>query len=378
MTHLALVVTLAWASSALACNVGTRAGVDSTALPDGSLRATTITRDLDTPWELRFGPDGMLWVSERGGRVSRVEPATGARATVGTFPDVLQSGEGGLLGIALHPRYPAEPWLYAMHTYAGPGFGTRNRLVRARVTNGQLGAPEVLLDGIPGSGIHDGSRLLFARDGFLYVTTGDASDAAQAQDRRSLAGKVLRLTEAGAPAPGNPFGDAIWSFGHRNPQGLAEQPGTGALYATEHGPGDNDEVNRIERGRNYGWPTVHGACDDAAERAFCEANAVAEPLITWTPTIAPAGAVFYDAALIPGWRGSFLFVTLKESTLHRLVLSADGSRVTRSERYFAGEFGRLRAIAVGPRGELFIATSNRDGRGSAAAGDDRIIRIEPR
>ncbi|HEY0995797.1 MAG TPA: PQQ-dependent sugar dehydrogenase [Gemmatimonadaceae bacterium] len=377
MPHLSLLVSLAWVASVVACNPGGHAAVDSVATPDGSLRATTITRDLDTPWELRLGPDGMLWVSERGGRVSRVDPATGTRTTVGTVPGVLQSGEGGLMGIALHPRYPQEPWLYAMHTYAGPGFGARNRLVRARVTNGQLGAPEVLLDGIPGSGIHDGSRLLFAADGFLYVTTGDASDAALAQDRRSLAGKVLRLTDTGQPAPGNPFGDAIWSFGHRNPQGLAQQPGTGALYVTEHGPGDNDEVNRIDRGRNYGWPTVHGVCDDAQERAFCEANAVAEPLVTWTPTIAPAGAVFYDATLIPGWRGSFLFVTLKEATLHRLVLSADGTRVTRSQEYFGGEFGRLRAIAVGARGELYVATSNRDGRGSVATGDDRIIRIEP-
>ncbi len=378
MTQSVLFALLAWASSVLACSAGHRATADTTTSADGDLRATTITRDLDTPWELRLGPDGMLWVSERGGRVSRVDPTTGARTTMGTFPEVLQSGEGGLMGIALHPRYPAEPWLYAMHTYAGSGLGTRNRLVRARINNGQLGAPEVLLDGIPGSGIHNGSRLLFASDGFLYVTTGDASDASQAQLPQSLAGKVLRVTDTGTPAPGNPLGDAIWSLGHRNPQGLAAQPGTGALFVTEHGPGDNDEVNRLERGRNYGWPTVRGTCDEAGERAFCQANAVAEPLITWTPTIAPAGAVFYDAALIPGWRGSLLFVTLKESTLHRLVLSADGRRVTRSEEYFAGEFGRLRAIAVGPRGELYVATSNRDGRGRVAPGDDRIIRIEPR
>ena len=170
----------------------------------------------------------------------------------------------------------------------------------------QLGAPETLLDGIPGAGIHNGSRIVVGPDRLLYVTTGDAGSGGVAQDRESLGGKILRLTLDGRPAPGNPFGNAAWSIGHRNPQGLVFHPTTGVLYETEHGPSDNDEVNIIRRGGNYGWPDVHGMCDDDSgpERDFCRRNSVIEPLAAWTPTIAITGADFYLSDRIPGWRGS--------------------------------------------------------------------------
>jgi glucose/arabinose dehydrogenase len=346
--------------------------------PSGALRATTLASGLDTPWDLAWGPDGRIWVSERGGRISRVDPATGERTTAGTLA-VAEVGESGLTGIAFHPDFATAPFVFAMHSYAAGG-GIRNRLVRLRATGGTLGAPETLLDDIPGAPTHDGARLLVGPDRLLYVTTGDAADGALAQDRASLAGKVLRLTLDGRPAPGNPFGSAVWSYGHRNPQGLAFDAATGALYVTEHGASDNDEVNLVTAGGNYGWPAVRGACDGdagAAEQAFCSANAVVEPLATWTPTIAPSGAEVYRAALIPGWSGSLLFTTLKGAALHRLTLSGDGRRVVARETLFADRFGRLRDVLVGPRGEVYVATSNRDGRGSPAAGDDRIVRIEP-
>jgi glucose/arabinose dehydrogenase len=247
--------------------------------------------------------------------------------------------------------------------------------------NGQsLGAPEVLLTNIPASGIHDGSRLAIGPDRFLYMTTGDASSGDLAQNKSTLAGKVLRLTLDGAPSPGNPFGSAIYSFGHRNPQGLVFHATTGALFSTEHGPSDNDEVNRIVAGANYGWPTVHGTCDDdiGSERPFCQANDVVEPLVTWTPTIAPAGADFYLADLIPQWKGSLLFTSLKGAALYRLTLSSDGQRVTAKETLFQGQYGRLRDVLVAPDGSVYLATSNRDGRGSPAADDDRILRIRPK
>jgi glucose/arabinose dehydrogenase len=211
------------------------------------------------------------------------------------------------------------------------------------------------------------------------MTTGDASNGDLAQDKTVLAGKVLRLTLMGQPAPGNPFGSAVYSFGHRNPQGLVFHPTTGALYSTEHGPNDNDEVNLILAGRNYGWPAVHGACDDDVgnERAFCQANTVVEPLATWTPTIAPAGADFYLATLIPQWKGSLLFASLNGAALHRLTLSPDGKSVTAKETLFEGQFGRLRDVVVAPDGSVYLATSNRDGRGSPVADDDRILRIRP-
>jgi aldose sugar dehydrogenase len=245
---------------------------------------TTVATKLTTPWDLVWGPDSLIWVSERGGRISRLNPATGQLTIAGAL-EVRQSGEGGLMGIAFHPDFAHEPYVFAMHTYAGPGGATMNRLVRMRWDGRELGAPSVLLDGIPGGGIHNGSRIAVGPDKMLYVSTGDAGSGDRAQDRGSLGGKILRLTPDGHAATGNPFGDVVWSYGHRNPQGLVFHPTTGVLYETEHGPNDNDEINIIRRGANYGWPNVHGRCDDDnfGEQAFCARNNVVEPLTTWTP-----------------------------------------------------------------------------------------------
>jgi glucose/arabinose dehydrogenase len=342
------------------------------------LKVETVVTGLVTPWDLEWGPDGQLWVSERGGRISRVNPSTGQRSTAGQVPQVSESGEAGLMGLAFHPDFTTQPYVYAAHSYLQNG-ALRNRLVRMRWDGQSLGAPDVLLSNIPASSIHDGSRLAIGPDRLLYMTMGDASNGDLAQDRTALAGKILRLTLTGQPAPGNPFGTAIYSFGHRNPQGLVFHPTTAALYSTEHGPSDNDEVNLIIAGRNYGWPTVHGTCDDdiGNERTFCQANDVVEPLAMWTPTIAPSGADLYLADLIPQWKGSLLFTSLKGTALYRLTLSSDGQRVTAKETLFAGQYGRLRDVLVAPDGSVYLATSNRDGRGSPAADDDRILRVRP-
>ncbi len=342
-----------------------------------ALSITTVAGGFDTIWEIAWGPDGFLWITERPGTISRVHPTSGTVARAGAVA-VSEIGEGGLMGLAFHPDFATQPWVYAAHTYSA-GAGVRNRVVRMRWTGTALGAPETILDDIPGSSIHNGARVVVGPDRLLYVTSGDASNTALAQDRTSLAGKVLRLTLDGAPALGNPLGGHVYTMGHRNPQGLAFAPG-GALYSTEHGPSDNDEVNRIEQGRNYGWPAVRGRCDGdagSAEVPFCTANNVAEPLAVWTPTIAPAGLAYYDATLIPGWRGSLLFTTLKGSALMRLQLAGDGRSVTSQERLLEGTYGRLRAIVVGPDGSVYLGTSNRDGRGSPAAQDDRILRVRP-
>ncbi len=342
------------------------------------LQVTTVAGGFDTIWEVAWGPDGALWVTERPGTISRVNPATGVVTRAGTV-SVNEIGEGGLMGLAFHPDFATQPYVYVAHTYSA-GNGVRNRVVRLRWNGTALGTPEVLLDNLPGSSVHNGARLAVGSDRLLYVTIGDASNTALPQDRAALAGKILRLTLDGAPAPGNALGGYVYTMGHRNPQGLAFAP-DGALYSTEHGPSDNDEVNRIEAGRNYGWPEVRGMCDGDAgpnERTFCTANNVVEPLATWTPTIAPAGVVFYDAALIPSWRGNLLFTSLKGSALYRLVLSSDGRRVTAQQKLFEGTYGRLRAIAVGPDGSVYLGTSNRDGRGSPGAEDDRILRVRPR
>jgi glucose/arabinose dehydrogenase len=327
---------------------------------------------------MEWGPDSMIWVSERGGHISRIDPASGHRTAAGNLV-VRESGEGGLMGIAFHPDFAHEPYLYAMHTYAGDGGATMNRLVRMRWDGTALGAPTVLLDRIPGGGIHNGSRIAFGPDKMLYVTTGDAGSSGNAQDRASLGGKLLRLMPDGRAAPDNPFGDVVWSYGHRNPQGLVFHPTTGVLYETEHGPNDNDEVNIIHRGGNYGWPNVHGRCDDdiGAERAFCASQSVIEPLMTWTPTIAPTGADFYMSTRIPGWTGSLLFTALSGS-LYRATLSADGRQIASIEKLLTGRFGRLRDVLVAPNGDVYVATSNRDGRGSPSSQDDRILRLTAR
>ena len=363
-----------FAAVAFACDSATAGN----STPNVDLTTEVVATGLDTVWELAWGPDDVIWMTERGGRVSRVNPRTGAVTVVGTLP-VSEIGEGGLMGLALHPDFSTQPWVYVAHTYAGQG-GTRNQVVRMRFDGTTLGTPEVLLSGIPGSSIHNGSRLAVGPDRLLYVTTGDASDPALAQNRDALAGKVLRMTLDGQPAPGNPFGTRIYSYGHRNAQGLVFGP-NGALYITEHGPSQNDEVNLIEAGRNYGWPAVQGRCDGdigPAELSFCSANSVVEPMALWSPTIAPAGLAFYDSPLIPAFGRSLLLVSLKDATLYRLALSDDGRGVESTETLFVRDFGRLRAVLVAPDGAIYLGTSNRDGRGTPMPTDDRIIRIRPR
>jgi len=341
----------------------------------GRLRVETLASGLDTPWDLTWGPDDTIWVTERNGVISRVETTTGRVTRVGKI-SVIEVSESGLMGMAFHPDFSTQPYVYVIHSFAYRG-SIRNRLVRMRFYGDSLGSPKILLDNIPGARNHNGSRLAVGPDRYLYITTGDAQNSSLAQKRSSLAGKVLRLTLDGHPAPGNPFDNAVYSFGHRNVQGIVFHPGTGALYITEHGPADNDEVNLIKKGGNYGWPKVRGFCDGWAEKFFCRKNNVIEPLFAWTPTIAPSGIDFYNAELIPGWKGNLLFTTLKGSALYRLVFSQDGNRIIKQEVYFQGQFGRLRDVLVGPQGEVYLATSNRDGRGTPAANDDRILRIQP-
>ena len=339
--------------------------------------ATVITSGLDTPWDMTWGSDGMIWLSERGGNISRVDPVSGKRTKAGSVGGVYQSGEGGLMGIALHPDFPRQPFVYAMYTYSASE-GTRNRLVRLRWTGTEVGPQETLLDGIPGGGIHNGSRIAIGPDRMLYISTGDAGNGASAQDPSSLGGKILRLTLDGKPAPGNPFNTGVWSMGHRNGQGLVFHPTTGVLYESEHGSGDNDEINIIEKGGNYGWPDVRGACDETTERQFCARRKVVEPLTSWTPTVAISGADLYLSNRIPGFQNSLLATSLNGRTLWRMTLSADGKRVTGREAVVAGTYGRLRDVLVSPSGEIFICTSNRDGRGSPADADDRVVRLTPR
>lgn len=339
---------------------------------EDDLVVDVVAENLDVPWEIRLFPDGALLVTERAGRILRVDPASGAVEVLGTLP-VAQEGEGGLLGAALDPEFPGQPYLYVAYTYraAGTESGLANRVSRLTLSGDTAGEEKVLVDGIPGAGVHDGSRVAFGPEGDLWVTTGDASQGERAQDLGSLAGKVLRMDREGRPAAGNPFGDSlVYSYGHRNPQGLAWLAGDPEPFVTEHGPSESDEVNHIRAGGNFGWPLVKG---------FGGGAGFVDPVYSWTPTIAPAGSLFYESDAIPGWRGSLLFVTLKQSDLRRLA-PTDTSFTAIAEEVvlFDGRFGRLRSIAMGPDGAVYVGTSNRDGRGDARAGYDKILRITAR
>ncbi|WP_167855122.1 PQQ-dependent sugar dehydrogenase [Hymenobacter wooponensis] len=340
--------------------------------------ATTVTvsalsTGLVVPWELVWGPDNFIWMTERGGRISRVNPSTGAVTPLITLADVATSSEGGLLGMVLHPEFSTSPYVYVVYNYNDNGY--KEKLVRLTYANGTLGSPLVLLGNIPAVSTHSGSRLLILPDGTLLMTTGDAQDRPAAQDRASLNGKILRLNLDGTIPPDNPVaGNPSYTFGHRNPQGLV-LASNGRLYSSEHGQDAEDEVNIIEPNRNYGWPTVEGLCDLASEQAYCSANNVREPIFAWAPTVGVAALTYYDHPAIPGWRNSLLAATLRGNKLTQIPLNAAGTAA--SEGVFTlTSFGRLRAICVSPQGRVYVSTSNRDGRGGPATTDDRILVLE--
>ncbi|SEA38651.1 Glucose/arabinose dehydrogenase, beta-propeller fold [Haloplanus vescus] len=324
----------------------------------GDPTAEVLATDLEIPWGAAYR-DGTLYLTERPGRIVRVAVGT-VEPVVESVAGVRHAGEGGLLGLAFHPT---DPVAYTYQTYEADD-GLANRLVRHDLTDDW--APESLLTGIPGAHIHDGGRV-FAHDNSLFVTAGDASVADQAQDRDVLAGSVLRVTFDGDPHPDNPFDSPVFSYGHRNPQGLAVRDGD--LYSTEHGPQVADEINVLKPGRNYGWPEARGPSSNAR---------FTDPVTSYSPTIAPASATVYDGP-IEAWQGDFFFGTLKAEHIHRVTFGdgPDGPTVAAEERLFDGEFGRIRTVFTGPDGHLHAVTSNRDGRGSPVDADDRLIRFTP-
>ena len=332
-------------------------------LPDVEMKARVLMGGLSHVWEMVYGPDDHLWITERSGKISRVNAETGEVTLLHTISDVVSTGEGGLLGMALHPQFNNNPWVYVVYNYGSP---YREKVVRFTYSGGTLNSPLMIIDQIPAASIHNGSRLLITPDQKLLVTTGDASSASSAQNMNSLSGKILRLELNGNIPADNPIpGSAVWSSGHRNPQGLVMA--NGKLYSSEHGPNNDDEVNIIMKGRNYGWPNVEGVCNTGAEQQFCNTNNVVEPIMTWTPTVATAGLTYYNADLIPQWKNSLLLVTLKGSRLIQLKLNEAGDQITGSKDFFAGDYGRLRAICSSPDGKVYIASSG--------GNNDKIIEI---
>jgi glucose/arabinose dehydrogenase len=329
-------------------------------------RVETVLTGLEVPWSLSFAPDGRLFITERPGRVRIANLSSVSSEVALTLSDVYTQGEAGLLGLALDPAFAQNRLVYLYYSAATSG-GAVNRVVRYREVGGQLAERIVLLDNIPAASIHDGGRLRFGPDGLLYATAGDASNMPLAQDVSSLAGKVLRITPDGTTPGGNRFSSPVYTYGHRNPQGLDWHPATGDLWASEHGPTGNDEINLIQSGLNYGWPVIQGAAANPGMEA---------PVAVFASAIAPSGASFYRGQRFPLFANNLFVATLRGTHLLRLTIDAS-RRITSQERLLEGTFGRLRDVISGPDGYLYVCTNNRDGRGSPGSGDDRILRIVP-
>jgi glucose/arabinose dehydrogenase len=312
----------------------------------------TVARGLQAPWGLAFLPDGNALVSERDTRRILEVDQDGGVSEVGVVESAAPQGEAGLLGLAVSPRFERDRMVYAYVSTAED-----NRVVRMEYDGRRLGAPEPVLTGIPNGFIHDGGRLLFDDEGMLFVSTGEIGEAELAQDRDSLGGKILRITPDGDPAPGNPVdGSPVWTMGHRNVQGLALDDDQ-RLWATEFGAQTWDELNLIERSRNYGWPLVEGRGELEEYR---------NPFVQWsTAEASPSGLAFLDGSL---WAGA-----LQGERLWQVPVTRDG--VGDPQGWFVGDYGRIRTVVSSPEGTLWVTTSNRDGRGEPTAEDDRILEL---
>lgn len=336
-----------------------------------------VARDLATIWAVDFAADGRIFLNERGGRIRTIRDGVLDPEPWITL-DVTESGESGLLGLALDKEFASNGFVYVAYTYTTPSGSLQNRLVRLREDPAtRRGAMDtVLLDDVRGGRVHDGGRVKIGPDGKLYWTMGESGSQDLAQGLETFNGKILRLNTDGSIPEDNPFpGSPIYSYGHRNPQGLAWHPQTGQMFALEHGPSGGqsccDEVNIVVPGQNYGWPRVFG--DQLAEGTL-------PPLLhsgaTAATTWAPGGATFVTRG---PWEGSLIFAGLRGQSLYRVVLDpTTPTTPVRLERYFEGQYGRLREVTEGPDGAIYLATSNRDGRGRPNAGDDQLLRMTPR
>jgi aldose sugar dehydrogenase len=350
--------------------------IETSAQTESSFKVETVVGNLEVPWSIVWAPDGRMIFTERPGRVRVFENGKLRPQPLYTVPDVESRGEAGLMSLALHPKFASNKLLYLSYAYLAGGL--RVRVLRFREDGNGLTDRKVIIEDLPAARAHAGCRLRFGPEGKLYITVGDATDRTLAQQLNSLAGKILRLNDDGTVPADNPFvnrSDArpeIWAYGSRNAQGIDFQPGTNLLFETEHGPsgfdgpGGGDEVNIIERGKNYGWPVVHHRESQAGMES---------PLLEYTPACAPASGTFYRGPVFPQFKGNFFFGCLRGTRIIRVTL--DGRRVVSQENLLEGKYGRIRDIAEGPDGFIYFSTSNRDGRGSPAPDDDRIMRLVP-
>jgi len=341
--------------SCLACR-------NNRAIPTAIEGTRIVKSGLNYPWEILWGKDDHIWMTERNGKISRIDPANGNATFSFTVPDAEANNEGGLLGMALHPDFLQNGFLYIVYDYRKHDV-YMEKLVRYTFANNTLNSPAVLLDSVHANSNHDGSRLWITNEANpkIFMTTGDALDQGLPQNINTLNGKVLRLNLDGTIPADNPFpNNPVWCYGNRNPEGLVMV--NNILYESEHGPDIEDEINIIEKGRNYGWPDVKGPCD-GSEKSFCATHNVKEPI--WSSgdnTIAVCGLDYYNNDLIPQWKNSLLMMTLKNSSIRQMKLSNDGLSIVQSQTFFQDQWGRLRDLCISPTGKVYVCTSNGDNK----------------
>lgn len=325
---------------------------------DSTVLTSRVVRDsLDIPWEIIWGPDDQIWCTERFGRVSRIDPETGEqKVLLDMSADVYERSETGMLGMVLHPDFQTKPHVFIAYTYVS-GSTIRERMVRFDYDGDTLTPADTLIENILGNTTHVGCRLIILPDNTLLMSTGDAQRQSLPLDKSSVVGKILRMNLDGSIPADNPDSNSlVWSYGHRNAQGLWLAP-NGIIYSSEHGPTTDDELNILTANGNYGWPRVHGFCDSPPENAYCDTTDVEEPLAAWTPTIAPSDIIWYDHPSIPELKDKLLMTVLKDKSLIAFEFDASGKSVVSQSKYFKGELNRLRDICVAPNGNIYLATN---------------------
>ena len=316
-----------------------------------------LAQNLDVPWAIDIAEDGRLFFTERTGSVMVVDKNGSLLSDPVAYINVMQNGESGLLGLVLHPNFTENHLLYVYHTYSNNS-AVLNKVLMLTENDNKIVESKVIIDNIPAAERNDGGRIKFGPDGKLYIATGDAQQPELAQDAGSLAGKILRLNSDGSIPEDNPFaGSPVYSYGHRNIQGLAWHPLSEDLYASEHGPEGNDEINLIKPGSNYGWPIED-----------CSAEKFEKPILCFNPAVAPAGMTFAALDRL-GYQNDILLATLKAQHIRLVDLESD------VESNILTGFGRIRDIVEAADGSLYVATSNRDGRAVPSQNDDKILRI---
>ena len=347
-------------------------------LEETRIDTSTVITGIEIPWDMEWWSDDTIVFTQIDGTIQRLAVNSSQLETIYTVPSLARENQAGLMGMQMHPNWPDTAKFYIAYTYYdGSEIDLRTEELIYDQSNDQVSAGNALMEDVTVSNSNTGCRILIAEDNTMYVTMGDVKDNSAPQDPASLNGKVLRMNLDGSVPSDNPnTGSLVFTLGHRNAQGIVQTP-SGNIFISEHGPFTDDEINLLEAGSNYGWPLISGPCSEG-NQDLCDSIGAVEPLLDWTPTIAPCGIDFYDNPAIPEWRNSILMATLKDERLHVLEFNdLNQTSFTTVSAHLKHVFGRIRDVLVAPNGEIFLATTNKDVFGTPGPRDDRVIRLTP-